>query len=677
MSSKLWFLGARSWLWLLVFCLLSCGNQKEQPLNVLLITMDTTRADRLGCYGYDAIQTPAIDALANKGVRYEKAYTVAPITLPSHLSMLSGTYPAYHSVRENAGYFVPKNLATLPKILKKHGFDTAAVVGAFPLDSQTGLDQGFDLYDDYYPSNGDTWTQPQMRAFYDERPASEVAHAAMKWLDDRQNKPFFLWTHFFDAHQPWTPPSPFRERYLHSPYDAEIASVDASIGRIIAKLEELNLADNTLIILTADHGEGLGDHGELTHALFLYSSTIRVPLIVKDPTNPTPGVVNTPVGTLDIFSTVLSRLGFQIPDQNQGLPLPLSDSQGDPNRQILSETMFGRLIYGWSPLKRLTAGDHVLIHGPSNRLFDRHTDPGENHDLATSQPSLLTAMRNKHRVEESKAKRNALERIAVAVSQEDMERLAALGYVGSGMAGDTELSDQIDPKRRDPLISIDIFELQNNSRAAADVGNHEHALQLLDKAYAIDPQNPMVVQGLANSHLALGNMEIGLTYLETLRQLAPQQAYTYVSLARYHHLRGQLKEAADLLHQAIDLSPSDLSPRILYAYTLEDLGKPEDSEAAYREILALDEGHILASNGLATLLYRQGRQKEALRLFESVLEKQPFYAPAHLNLAILEFDQGNLARAEMLTKRAMVLKENYTKAQEFAKRIQAKQSAIQ
>lgn len=645
------------------------GCHQEPKLNVFLITLDTTRADHIGCYGNQRIQTPHMDRLAAQGIRYNHAYTVVPITLPSHLSMLTGTYPVYHGVRENAGFYVPQQLETLAEILQAQRYETAAFVSAFPLDSQTGIDQGFDLYDDYYPSRQDGTSHPRLSAFYDERPAAETAFAAMKWLDQRDKQPFFMWTHFFDAHQPWTPPSPFRERYPDSPYDAEIASVDAAIGQILAKMEAKGLLDQTLIIVTADHGEGLGEHGELTHALLLYSSTLRVPLIVRDPRAQESGVIEAPVATIDIFTTVLDKLGLEIPEQNQGIVLPKNEAEADPNREILSETLFGRMVYGWSPLKRITAGSQVLIHGPSDRVYHREKDPWELTDLVPTDPEGHQRLRQKHRLLENQSRQGAMERVGVTLSQADMERLASLGYAGSGMAGNEEISDAVDPKRIDPLISMDIFDWQNEARTLAESGSHDLAIPILERALGKDPNNPLVVQALANSHLAIGELDQGLVYLETLLKLAPRQVTTYVLLAKYHRERNQYTEAADLLKQAVDLEPKDMATRILLAYALEDSGKLAEAKFAYEEILALEKGHLLGTNGLATLLYREGAVTQAKALFEEVLNKQPFYAPAHLNLAIAELELGNQTKAIALAERALALKTPYPQALELLKRI--------
>ena len=385
-------IGWRSALPALAVLQLLFGACAEPPLDVLLITLDTTRADHLGCYGYERIETPHIDRLAAEGVLYERCYTPVPITLPSHLSILTGTYPAYHGVRENAGFYVAPELTTLAEVLKREGYSTAAFVGAYPLDSQTGLDQGFDLYDDNYPSSLEEGKHPLLAGFFDERPAADVVLPALGWLDE-QNGPFFLWAHFFDPHQPQIPPSPYRERYADSLYDGEIAAVDEAIGRLLARLEERGSLDRTLVVLTADHGEGLGDHGELTHALLLYSTTVRVPLIVRHPRGPAGVRVGAPVATVDILPTILGQLGLEAPEAVQGHPLPRSDGEGGPRRKILSETLYGALMHGWSPLDRLTVDDWMLVHGPVPRLYHLADDPGELRDLAGEEPERLAALR--------------------------------------------------------------------------------------------------------------------------------------------------------------------------------------------------------------------------------------------------------------------------------------------
>ncbi len=641
------------------------GCAPDDRLNVVLFTLDTTRADHIGCYGHDGIETPGIDRLAAEGTRYDSAFTVVPVTLPSHTSMLTGTYPVFHGVRENGGFYVPESLDTLAEILGREGYDTAAFIGAFPLDSQTGLDQGFDLYDDNYPSRLDEQGHPQLRRFFDERPAADVARAARAWLGERGERPFFLWSHFFDPHQPLTPPSPYRERYRHAPYDAEIASVDEAIGGIVRQLEEDGRLERTLIILTADHGEGLGEHGEATHALLLYSSTLRVPLIVRDPRDLTPRVVTAPVSTVDVFATVLERLGLALPPANQGLPLPSSDSEADPEREIYSETMFGRLIYGWSPMTRLTAGQRVYIRGPSERLHDRASDPGETQDLAVAEPESAARLARRLGARRAALGEDGHGFARARASADALARLEALGYLGAGLSSSGELSDAVDPGRPDPLVMMEVFNLHNEGNGFSDAGRHELAIPILSRARELDPGNLAVIMALAQSHIGMGDLERARQALEDLLAVSPDNVTTQVLLARYHRARGELDEAAALLEVAVEIDSEDLSTRLLLAHLLEDAGRPADAEAAYRAILEREDDHVLALNGLATLIYRGGDTEGAVELLTAVLDRQPFYAPACLNLGVIEHGRGNHQRSLRLAERALALRPGYPRALEL------------
>lgn len=650
-----------SWWWM--------GQRSEQPLHVLLITLDTTRADALGSYGNDAIETPNIDSLADRGVQYDSAFTTVPITLPAHTSMMTGSYPIYHGVRENAGYYVPAELDTLAEILNAQGYDTAAFVGAFPLDSQTRIDQGFDLYDDNFASASPL--HPRLRRFYDERPAADVARGAIAWLDDREEKPFFLWTHFFDPHHPLLPPSRYRDVYPQAPYFAEIASVDEALGQIFKRLHDNGQLDRTLIILTADHGEGMGEHGEQTHALLLYSSTLRVPLIVADPTEPTTSqerrIVRAPVSNLDIFATVLDRLGLPLPDQNQGFPLPLTDQYADPQRQIYSETLFGRLLYGWSPLHRLTAGDQVLLAGPSERMFDRSTDPDEVADLSEVQPQRLQRMRSDLADNRRDLAQGGHEFASAPVTAETIQRLAALGYVGVGPV-DTELSDEVDPSRADPLAMMEVFDLYNEAQTVGEEGMHEWSIALYRRALKLNPSNPGVRLAMAHSLLAAGYTDESFEQLKALLADDPSHVPAHLMLAQHHLQRSEVNEALQLIQNAAELDSADLSTQLMLAHLHEDTGDNAEAQQTYLRILEQDSEHLVALNGLATLDYRAGDVDMAVARFNQVVDLQPYYPPAYLNLGVVEFDRGNFARALDLARQAKLLQPGYENAVALAKR---------
>ena len=641
-----------------VLAFTACGS--EPHLNILLISLDTTRADHLGCYGHAGISTPAIDRLAATGTLYENAITPAPITLPAHTSMLTGTYPARHGVRSNHGFYVPQELETLAEILGAEGYDTAAFVGAFPLDSQTGIDQGFDLYDDSYPSSLEKGKHPLMRRFFDERPAAEVTRAVLAWLNHRDDRPFFLWTHYFDPHQPLTPPAPYRDRYAASLYDGEIASVDEALGQVIRRLEEGGQLEKTIVILTADHGEGLGDHGEQTHALLLHSSTLRVPLIVRDPKDLTSVTVTSPVSTVDIFATVLARLGLQVPDSNQGVPLPRFDAEADPDRAIYSETLYGRLVYGWSPLQRLTTGSHTLIRGPGLELYERPGDPDELRELSGQKPlETENALRRLQRRRETLAT-GGRHFSRGDTSQESLARLAALGYlVGSSHAVD---SDEIDPSRPNPELMMEVFEHDMEGRTHLESGSYELAVPVIEHALSMDSGNPALMASLARAHLGIGALEQARQTLEGLLHIDPRDISAHLLMARYHRIAGDGEQAVESLEHVVAIDPSDLSSRLLLAHLAEDVQRLETAEGAYRDLLDRNADHALAMNGLATLLYRRGDVDEAVELLEEALTHQPFYATACLNLGVIEYDRGEHRRSLSLAERALELQPGYAQA---------------
>ena len=643
---------------LLLAAVAACG--REDRLNVVLITLDTTRADHLGCYGHTGIETPNIDRLAAAGTRYDNAFTPAPITLPAHTSIMTGTYPIHHGVRSNHGFYVPESAVTLAEALRDEGYESAAFVGAFPLDSQTGIDQGFELYDDNYPSSLEQGQHPRLRRFFDERPAVEVNRAALAWLEQRGAVPFFLWTHYFDPHQPLTPPSPYLERYPNAPYDAEIASVDEAVGQILRRLEERGWLERTLVVLTADHGEGLGEHGEASHALLLYASTLRVPLIVRDPGRPGGATVAAPVSTADIFPTILERLGVAVPEVCQAIALPASDAEADDEREIYSETLYGRLIYGWSPLERLTAARQAVIHGPRLELYDRVADPGERDDLSAARPRQAGEMVRRLARRKSTLAAGGHRFSRGETSDETLARLAALGYLDGPTQNLT--SDDVDASRPDPASSMGVFDLDMEAGTLVDAGVFEVAVPLFERAVKLDPGNPRLLRGLAQAHLGMGASARGRQALEKLLQLDPENVAGHLLLSRFHQSQGDAEQALASLGRAVDLDPADAASRLLLAYRLEDAGRLDDAESAYRAILEQQTDHALAMNGLATLLYRRGEQEPAVELLEAALRAQPFFAPAYLNLGVVEHGRGNHQRSLQLAERALALRPGYPQA---------------
>ncbi|GJM11330.1 MAG: hypothetical protein DHS20C11_36060 [Lysobacteraceae bacterium] len=625
----------------------------------MLITLDTTRADHLGPYGYEAIETPTFDRIAERGTVFEQAFTPVPITLPSHLSIMSGTTPLYHGVHENNGFYVAEEIDTLAEVLSSNGYDTAAFVGAFPLDSQTGLDQGFDLYDDNYPSSLEKGKHPSLQGFYDERPARDVVRPALQWLRSRDHdQPFFIWTHYFDAHQPQEPPSPYREQYADQPYDGEIASVDEAVGQLVAEIEQLGELDNTIVIVTADHGEGLGEHGELTHALLLYSTTIRVPLIWSNPNHQWDQRVSAAVGTIDIMPTLLDLLDLPIPDAVQGELLPRNDAEGNPDRQLYAETWYGALMHGWSPLERLTGQQWMTLHGPSNHLYDYRKDPNEINDLIDSEVELagarldlLDAVRNANKGELDASDRSS--------SPDKLARLASLGYIGAS----SEAPSGVDPNLPDPIQAIAAFREMNEGKQLFSSGNYALAIEVLQHALSIDPGNQYSLQYLAMSYMAIKDFASAENAIVGLLDADSPSTQAYLLAAQLALATDDSSQAVQQLSQALESDPRNDATRQLLAQTLAQSDRSR-AIALYRE-LTDDGDNVVASNALAVLLIREGRTEAAIELLERAIASQPFYAAAYLNRGVVAFQQDQLERSLELAETAISLRPMYWQAIEL------------
>src|SRR5216683_1085976 len=348
--------------------------------NVVVITIDTLRADHLGCYGYKQIRTPNIDALAADATRFERAYTAVPVTLPSHTVMFTGTYPMLSGMHDFAANKLNPTQPTLASVLKEHGYATAAVIGSAVLDSRFGLNRGFDFYYDHFDFN--RLQESNLEEM--ERPGNVVADLALDWLGKNYHSKFFLWMHLYDPHFPYRPPAPFSEQYKDRPYDGEIAFADAQVGRLIAFLKAKDLYRNTLIVLSGDHGESLGEHGEKTHGFFIYNATLHIPVIIHLPqTTSSLKTISGVVSLVDLTPTVLQTLKVDLPAQVQGrslLPLMTAKTE-EESRSVYAETFLPRLHFNWSELRSVETEKYQFIEAPKPELYDLSRDPGETQNL--------------------------------------------------------------------------------------------------------------------------------------------------------------------------------------------------------------------------------------------------------------------------------------------------------
>lgn len=445
---------------------LACGERHEHvrsDLNLLVITLDTTRADRLPAYGFTGVQTPNIDRLAREGVVFEQTSSAAPLTLPAHCSLFTGRFPFGHGVRDN-GQPLGAQEVTLAALLHTRGFHTGAFVGAYVLDGRWGLNRGFDQYvDDFQSSARDAINDRGLR-----HPANEVVDAALTWLH-ASAVPFFTWIHLYDAHAPYDPPEPYRSLYRDEPYLGAIAFIDSQIGRVLSQLESRHVLDRTVIAVVADHGESLGDHGEPSHGLFVYESVIRVPLIIRAPLS---GVghhrIHEPTRSVDLLPTVLDMLGTSpSPSSIDGVSLlPMMRGQAhDLGLEAYSETEYPLNHFGWSALMSLRRDRFKLVEAPKPELYDLDTDPGELRNLYAERPALADRMQRRLKVLRSESSRRTVSQSdTLSVSHRPDERLAGLGYV-TGAEG-ARLPAAYGAALADPKDKLDLYNLIIHRREA-------------------------------------------------------------------------------------------------------------------------------------------------------------------------------------------------------------------
>jgi len=539
-----------------------------EGFDVVIVTLDTVRQDRIGCYGYVYASTPTIDALAERGVRFEHAIAPAPLTLPSHATLMTGLAPPRHGVHDNGIYRLDPEVETFAEVASAAGYQTAAFVGCFVLDARYGLNQGFDVYDFDVSAQG---LRTQMLDF-NERPANEVTDAALAWLGSRDpDRPYALWVHYFDAHLPYQSPLANDPQFRDRPYDAEIAFADRELGRLLEAVDP----DRTIVLVTADHGEALGDHGEPTHGLFLYESTIRVPLILAGPF--APGVVSDRVvGLVDMKPTLEHLLGLASDVDVDGV-VAFDPSSSD--RAIYVETEAPIRVGGWSELTALRLRDRKYIEAPKPEYYDLVKDPGEAANLwSPAQPQDRLRERLLER------RRSALLATTGGLTEEEHERLEALGYVQS-----TEV-DRTDDGG-DPKDGLDAYLAALESETLYGQGRYAEAETLARKAVGANPDLVQAVRVLAFCQLRLGRADEAL---ELLRETTERRPDTYLlrSFAQALIVDGKHTEAREVLDRYESIAPRDGRVPLLHGDILVTEGKTEAAVERYREAKRRDPKRV-------------------------------------------------------------------------------------
>ncbi|HOW84575.1 MAG TPA: sulfatase-like hydrolase/transferase [Candidatus Aminicenantes bacterium] len=575
--------------------------------NLLLVTVDTLRPDRLGCYGSSHLQTPAIDRLAASGVLFARAFAHAPLTLPSHASILLGTTPLSHGVHDNGNFRVPDGLPGLAGHLKDRGYATGAFIGAFPLDARFGLDRGFDVYDQSYGSGTGLDFQ------FVERRAEAVVAAALAWLEGRAG-PWFAWIHVFDPHQPYAPPAPFADRHKDDPYSGEVAYVDASLAGLFAFLDDSRQAASTVVVLTGDHGQSLGEHGETTHGYFAYNATLWVPLIIAGP-GVRPGRVEANVCHIDIFPTVCDLLGLPRPSFLQGLSLRPAmqgrEAAALAARPIYFESLYAYYRRGWAPLRGFIEGRRKFIDLPLPEVYDIGEDFAEARNLAG--PDAAAERARLARLVAAGAGTEAAAKPQLGAAAR--EKLQSLGYVGG---------------YRPP--------------AKVDFGPEDDLKTLL-------PFNRKFEQ--AQDLYFRGQVEPSISLLRELVRDRPDFDNPYLFLVTVYEKAGRLAEAEAILKKGAAANPRNYKLAIERGIVLAEMGRNDEAVAVLDRAAAIIDWDPELWNYLGVAYWNKGDLDRAMEAYERALALDPRYAAVLSNLGTAQAALSMRTKDAALLRRAM------------------------
>jgi arylsulfatase A-like enzyme/tetratricopeptide (TPR) repeat protein len=646
--------------------------------NVLLITLDTTRADRIGAYGYAAAETPNLDRLAEEGALFEQTVTPTAFTLPSHSSIMTGLYPPFHGVRLNGGSALADVQTTLAERLTGAGYRCGAVVGAFVIDGRWGLNQGFEHYDDDFEMAPDQ----RLDLAGVQRPGDRVVDLGLEWLEEGDDgRPFFAWLHFYDAHIPYEPPEPYATHFAgrgrSGLYDGEIAYVDFQVGRVFDWLAARGLTETTIVVVVGDHGESLGDHGEKEHGYYIYGATVRVPLIIKAPGSGLRGVrVQQLVRTIDVLPTILDLTDVDPPQPLHGaslVPLMRDPAGGEP-RLAYSESMSVHLQYGWSALYGLRTSNEKFIDAPRAELYDLARDPSETDNEFARRPERAQELRDRLARLRAEIEVGAPETQEANLDQETLGMLAALGYVGGATAA-PEGTNLADPKDK-----LHLFESVGYASHLITGEDYEGAAEVLEIVLGEDPEIPQAKLMLATVFRQLGRNEDAKAILDPYLRDNPDNTVALVTMAgilsdedrmdevlalakrvlavddrntqAWELVAGVYMKANDhrqalsALEKAVEIQPKLTRPRLNLAVAYMGLGRLDQAEPELDQIIADHPKFPLAHYHLGLLYEEQGRLAEARAAYAEEVELYPSSVLARFNLGNLLFRLGDAEAAE-------------------------------
>lgn len=671
------------------------SKEKQASSNVLLITIDTIRPDRLSCYSRKYLQTPHIETLASKGALFKRAFAHNPTTLPSHTNILLGTTPLYHGVHDNSNFIVAQDFLTLAEYLKSEAYSTGAFVGAFPLDSRFGLTQGFDVYDDSYPSKSST-------AFaYTERIAERVIHEALGWMK-KQNSPWFSWIHVWDPHAPYMPPEPFKSKFKDEPYSGEVAYVDYELGKLFDYLDKNNLMENTLIILTGDHGESLGDHGELTHGYFAYNSTLWVPLIIVGP-GVNSGRIDQYVSHIDIFPTVCDFLSLEKPPFLQGDSLlPLIRGEKIKKRAIYFESLEAYYNSGWASLRGFIEEKKKFIDSPIPEFYSLEDDFDEKLNLA--QKTDLEKYQKKLKKMEEEFSFPLKGQVVQKIDREAQEKLRSLGYLASpvpqlkknfGPEYDLKTLLPFQKKLTRAIMSYDEGRMEESIKLMNEIiqkrkdfaaaythlshiyrkqGRIEKAIQVMEEGFNNNPNNYTIISTYGILLVEVGTLDKGIEALQrglALLDFDPE-LWNYLGVAYWK--KGNYQKALEHYRKAISLDNNDslifnnLGALYLSIFMrTKKVDTHSQSVEYFKKAIELDPDLASAYNGLGGAYKIIGKIDDAISCWEKSLKLNPNYDFPVYNLGMAYYEKGDKAQALRYFKKYLALKASIISPEEKKK----------
>jgi arylsulfatase A-like enzyme/Tfp pilus assembly protein PilF len=610
--------------------------------NIILITLDTTRADRMGFLGSTRKLTPNLDAMAQQSVVFTRAYSHVPLTTASHTTILTGTYPQFNHVND-FGVPLSAKLPYLPDLLHHRGYQTGAFVGSLVLDPLDGTAPGFDRGFDIYDAGFRLRRHGADRYATVERRAEVVVDHALGWLSHVPNAPFFLWVHLYDAHDPYDPPPPYKERFASQPYDGEIAYADACVGKLFDELRKHGLYDETMIAVMADHGESLGAHGESTHGVFLYDETLHVPLLLKLPLNRAAGKrIETRASLVDVAPTLLAAAGLTPPSEMQGQSLleslrasPNPSADGSPagsvppDRPSYAETDYPHRAFGWSALRALRTGKYLYIQAPERELYNQSGDPEAAHNLAVSSKAVADTLASQLAEFRNQTSQSLVE--LGKLDPEKLQKLQALGYVGS----DTSSAQQDEKKLTglDPKTQIEVANLLHDAMFDVEDARYEQAIPMLERVLQAQPDMPVANMQYGMAQGRLRHFDKAVAPLRKAVTLQPDNGMGHYELGLALFETGDWKGAAPEFEAAVERAPRWADAHFSLAAVYARIDRVPEAMTELDNTIGLSPDHYRANLLRGRLLSLQGNPLAALTNLEKAVQVQPDSREAHLFLA--------------------------------------------